>query len=155
MHLPIRTLLAALLFATACSRHVSTRSINIISQEAQGLAVIEADGLGNTQLAAEQDAQNFVLDRVLYTGVPDAQSGALRLPMIENRNALNPAAQKQLGKLLESANAARYFTAVSQRPAGPALTSANQFARRFTFKLNYDLLRRDLEQHQIIRKFGL
>ena len=41
------------------------------------------------------------------------------------------------------------------RPSGPALTSANQFARRFTFKLNYDLLRRDLEQHQIIRKFGL
>lgn len=149
------TFVLALLLAGACNRHVSTRSINIISQEAQGLAVIEADGIGGSQLTVEQDAQRFTLERILYDGIPGAQVSALRLPMIGQRSQLSASQQKQLNALLEPANAARYFTAMSQSSGGPALSSSNKLMRRFTFKVNYDLLRRDLEQQQIIRKFGL
>lgn len=145
---------ALLLASASCNRKVATPSVDILSQEAQGLLLIKADGQGNRQIKSEEAAQQLVLERLLYTGIPDETVTAARLPLIEDRTKLDASARSKLAKLLEPANARRYFAAMTNTGAGPALNSANQLSRTYTFKVNTDLLRRDLEQQQIIRKFG-
>jgi hypothetical protein len=148
-------LAAALLSLAACNRKVATPTVDVLSQEAQGLLLIKADGIGNRQIKSEDAAQQLVLDRLLYTGIPDETVTAARLPLIEDRTKLDASARAKLAKLLEPANAKRYFVGMTNTGAGPSVNSANRLNRTYTFKVNTDLLRKDLEQQQIIRKFGL
>lgn len=135
----------------SCARHTATPSINILAKEAQGLLYLECDGKGMNRASAETDAKTFVLNRLMYDGIPDANVSDVRLPMIQDKSKLSAEQRSAINKLLQGEAINRFFTEVSH--SGATKGSGGQL-QRFTMKVNYDLFRRELEQKGVIRKLG-
>lgn len=146
-------LLLPLFACFSCSKHTVTPSINIISQETQGLLSLECDGKGANRPAAETDAKIAVLNRLLYDGIPDADANSVRLPMVSDKSKLTSQQRSDVAKLMQGEALNRYFTEVNWISQNSATGGGK--LQRFRMKVNYDLFRRDLENKGIVRKFGL
>ena len=149
------TLACALLLTAACQRRTYTPAVDVLSKDGQGLLTILATGFGEFQTTAEKDARQLILRRLIYDGIPDESVADARLPLVPNANQLSAAQRKSLDELMAEPYSERFFTALSKDPSATGRTSELKKSRSFTVRVNYDLLRRDLESRGIIRKFGL
>ena len=104
---------------------------------------------------AETDAKVSVLNRLLYDGIPDAGVSAVRLPMVEDGSKLSSQQRSEVNKLLQGDALNRYFTEVAWVSQSSTAAVGGGALQRFRLKVNYDLFRRDLESHGIVRKFGM
>lgn len=154
MHKIFPFLAAALLWA-ACAPRVGTPAVDVLARDGQGLLTIAATGFGIRQYKTEQDAKRLVLERLLYTGIADATVTDARLPLVPDASKLTAAQRKNLEKLVEQPASDRFFQSVAKADYRPEWSENVRKSQNFVFKVNYDLLRRELENQSVIRKFGL
>ena len=156
-----RSLLSFLILAislvfisSSCTRKVATASLSILNKDADGLISFQSEGLGRTLPIRERDAQMRILNEVIYNGIPSSKVSDVRLPLIDRRTKLSETQQNSVNELLAEKNISKYFLTFTRHSSSRNLNAKNKIAERFTGKLRLDLLRTDLENKGVIRKFG-
>lgn len=150
-----------LVFATvalalaACAPRVGTPAVDILARDGQGLLTVAATGFGIRQYKTEQDARRLVLERLMYTGIADASITDARLPLVADASKLSAAQKRAIENLMAPPASDRYFQSVAKSDYRPEWSENLRKSQNFVLKVNYDLLRRDLESQSVIRKFGL
>lgn len=144
----------ALLLAN-CQRRTSTPSVNILSKDSQGLLTIAASGFGELQQTAEREARRSVLHRLIYDGIPDETVADARLPLVPNASQLSSAQRRAIDDVLAEPYSDRFFLSMNRDDTGAPRASNFKKTRGFVLRVNYDLLRKDLETRGVVRKFGL
>jgi hypothetical protein len=124
-------------------------TVEFIYKEASGTIAVKSSGYGKKQELAVGDALKNAFSVILFKGLPGTE---LNIPLIENENEAksnhndyfkNFFEQGEYNKFLMSSS---FITAPSKNK-GVVIVSLE-------IKINYNSLRKDLEQNHIIRKFG-
>lgn len=131
----------------------STSEVKYVNNPSQGLVTVEAIGYGKTEAAAELDAFNTAFTTIFFKGLPGFT--ALRTPMIPDESKARSEHSAYFKKFFDDRGYLQFITNQGgATKAGKADDNRSRMARR-TFTINYESLRRDLEQKGVIRKFGL
>jgi len=134
---------------------MSSPSVNILSKDGQGLLTVSASGFGELQQTAERDARRSVLHRLIYDGIPNETVPDARLPLVPNAAQLSAAQRRAIDTVLATPYNDRFFLSMNHDTGGAARASNFKKTRGFVLRVNYDLLRKDLETRGVIRQFGL
>lgn len=123
--------------------------VNFIGKEAQGTITVKSDGFGNNQYNAVIDAQVNAFKIILFQGIPGTE---LNVPLVDNETeatAMNKDFFKIFFKEL-------YFKKhiMSSVEASNLINVKGGKKITVNVKINFNSLRKDLEQNQVIRKFG-
>ena len=149
------TLICFVLLLSGCQRRTSTPNVNILSKDGQGLLTIAASGFGELQMKAEKEARKMVLQRLIFDGLPDETIADARLPLVPNAAQLSSAQRRSVDELMAEPYSDRFFLSMNRDDTGAPRASNFKKTRGFTLRVNYDLLRKDLETRGVLRKFGL
>lgn len=135
----------------SCSPKLQSYSgeVTFLYKEAQGTIAVKSTGYGKNQLDATINAQKNAFEVLLFKGLPGTE---LNVPLIENENEAKSKFADYFKKFFD----ANYKTFMMS-----SVESSNLIKMRGTkkitvdIKINFNSLRKDLEQNQLIRKFGL
>lgn len=123
--------------------------VNFLHREAQGVISVKSTGYGKNQIEAVADAQINAFKVLLFKGLPGTE---LNLPLIENENDAKSKHSDYFKKFFEQGI---YKTFIMSSTESSNLIKVNGTKKiSADIKINYNSLRKDLEQHQLIRKFG-
>jgi hypothetical protein len=147
-------LLVGLVCASGCAKKMypETAEVNFISAPQSGVATLSAIGYGSDQKEAELDTYTTVFNNVLFKGIP--AFGGLNLPMVENEQASRSAHQSFYKKFFDERGYMRFISSQGGVEKMGKSDDKQKTKVKKTMTLNYDLLRRYLEDEGIIRKFG-
>jgi hypothetical protein len=123
--------------------------VNFLFKEEQGTMVVESTGYGKNQSEALVDAQITAIKVLLFKGLPGTE---LNVPLIENENDANSKFSDYFQNLFQQGNYIKFIMS-STESANPVQKKGNKTIT-LDIKINYNSLRKDLEQNQVIRKFG-
>lgn len=123
--------------------------VNFLFKEEQGTIVVESTGYGKNQSEALVDAQITAIKVLLFKGLPGTE---LNVPLIENENDANSKFSDYFQNLFQQGNYIKFIMS-STESANPVQKKGNKTIT-LDIKINYNSLRQDLEQNQVIRKFG-
>ena len=123
--------------------------VNFLFKEEQGTIVVESTGYGKNQSEALVDAQITAIKVLLFKGLPGTE---LNVPLIENENDANSKFSDYFQNLFQQGNYIKFIMS-STESANPVQKKGNKTIT-LDIKINYNSLRKDLEQNQVIRKFG-
>jgi hypothetical protein len=135
----------------SCSPKVLPYSaeVNFLYKEAQGTIAVKSTGYGKKQLQAVEDAKKNAFKVLMFKGIPGTE---LNVPLIENEGEARSKNSDYLNKFF---NEGYYKTFVMSATESSNLIKIKR-TKKITvdIKINYNSLRKDLEQNQLIRKFG-
>jgi hypothetical protein len=123
--------------------------VNFLYKEAQGTIAVKSTGYGKNQMEAVADAQKNAFKVLLFKGLPGTE---LNVPLIENENDSKSKHEDYFKKFFDQGNYKTFMMSSNE--------SSNLIKMKGTkkiivdVKINYNSLRKDLEQNQLIRKFG-
>jgi hypothetical protein len=126
-----------------------TAEVNFLFKEATGTIAVKSTGYGKNQIHAISDAQKNAFKVILFKGLPGTD---LNIPLIENENDAKSKKPEYFKKFFDEGNYKTFMMSLTE--------SSNLIKMKGTkkitvdIKINYNSLRKDLEQNQIIRKFG-
>ncbi len=126
-----------------------SREVNFLFNEEQGTMVVQTTGYGKNQSEAVEDAQVNAIKVLLFKGLPGTE---LNVPLIENENDANSKYRDYFQNLFQQGNYIKFIMS-STESANPIIKGGNKTIT-LAVKINYNSLRKDLEQNQVIRKFG-
>jgi hypothetical protein len=134
-----------------CSKKVLPYSgeVNFLYKDAQGTIGVKSTGYGKYKKEAVEDAHKNAFLILLFKGIPGTE---LNLPLVENENDARSKNGEYFKRLLDGANY-RSFVMSSNESSG-LMKSQGTNKINVDLKINYNSLRKDLEQNQVIRKFG-
>jgi hypothetical protein len=95
------------------------------------------------------------LHRLIYDGIPNETVPDARLPLVPNAAKLSAAQRRAIDDVLAAPYNDRFFLSMNHDTGGAARASNFKKTRDFVLRVNYDLLRKDLETRGVIRQFGL
>jgi hypothetical protein len=122
---------------------------SFLNKEADGLVVIRSSGFGAKEAIAVKEAQKNVFYHILFKGIPGTE---LNVPMIENESEAKAKHNEYFNKLLDQG---RYKDFMLSSVISSTLIKVNGGQQiSVDVKINCNSLRKDLEQNQVIRKFG-
>ena len=135
----------------SCSPKIKPYSgeVNFLYKEAQGTVAVKSTGYGKNQMEAVSDAQKNAFKIILFKGIPGTE---LNVPLIENENDAKSRNAAYFKKFFDEGNYKTFMMSSTE--------SSNLIKMKGTkkidvdVKINYNSLRKDLEQNQLIRKFG-
>ncbi|MCB0521673.1 MAG: hypothetical protein H6577_19835 [Lewinellaceae bacterium] len=148
--------LALLLTAlAACKTYRETpAAVQYQSNPAPGSVNVKASGFGKSDIEIERDARTKAFETILFRGLPASDFTALRLPMIENEGQARSAHKAFFKKFFEEDDCNRFVTAMNRLDDKPVKTTDGRKTMAYSLSINYEALRRDLEQAGVLRKFG-
>jgi hypothetical protein len=123
--------------------------VNFLFKEEQGTIVVESTGYGKNQSEALVDAQITAIKVLLFKGLPGTE---LNVPLIENENAAKSKHNEYFQNLFQQGNYVKFI--MSSTESANTIRKTNNNKITLDIKINYNSLRQDLEQNQVIRKFG-
>jgi hypothetical protein len=126
-----------------------TSEVNFLYKEAQGTIAVKSIGYGQDQQKAISDAQRNAFKVILFQGLPGTE---LNVPLIENKNEATSKNSEYLKNFFEN-DYYKNFMMSSTESSNLIRTKGNKKIS-VDIKINYNSLRKDLEQNQLIRKFG-
>ncbi len=129
-------------------------AVQYSSNNAPGTVNVTANGFGMSVVQIERDARNKAFETILFRGLPASEFTALRLPMIENESDARSKHASFFKKFFEEDDCNRFVTAISQLDDKPVKTTDKRKTMAYSLTINYEALRRHLEQSSILRKFG-
>jgi hypothetical protein len=131
------------------SDEVYSGEVNFLYKEAQGTIAVKSTGYGKNQSNAITDAQKNAFKVLLFMGLPGTE---LNVPLIENEN---DAVSKHATYFKKFFDEGKYKTFMMSSTESSKLIEMKS-TKKITvdIKINYNSLRKDLEQNQLIRKFG-
>lgn len=147
-------LLVGLVCVSSCAKKIypETAEVNFISAPQSGVATFSAVGYGNDKVEAELDSYTTLFNNVLFKGIP--AFGGLNLPMVENEQASRSTHQSFYKKFFNERGYMRFISSQGGVEKMGKSDDTKTTKVKKTMTLNYDLLRRHLEDEGIIRKFG-
>lgn len=123
--------------------------VNFLYKEAQGTIAVKSTGYGNNQTDAVSDAQKNAFKVILFKGLPGTE---LNVPLIENEVEAKSKKAEYFKKFFDKGN---YKTFMMSSTESSNLIKVKGGKKIYVdVKINYNSLRKDLEQNQVIRKFG-
>jgi hypothetical protein len=111
--------------------------------------VVESTGYGKNQSEALVDAQITAIKVLLFKGLPGTE---LNVPLIENENDAKSKHNDYFQNLFQQGSYMKFIMS-STESTNPIKKGGNKTIT-LDIKINYNSLRKDLKQNQIIRKFG-
>jgi hypothetical protein len=123
--------------------------VNFLSKEAQGTIAVKSTGYGKNQTEAVEDAQKNAFKVLLFKGLPGTE---LNIPLIENENDAKSKNSEYFNKFFEQGNYKTFM--MSSTESSNLIKMKGTKKITVDVKINYNSLRKDLEQNQLIRKFG-
>jgi hypothetical protein len=141
----LKKLLALALMILAPSALLNAQGMN-----GNGTIIVDSDGYGKSKQSAIDDAQFRAFEIILFRGIPGTD---LNRPLIENEGE----ARATFGKYFSDLKAKRYKTFITNTSVTSEFVKKSKKAKNISVQteINYKALRTDLEQNQVIRKFGL
>lgn len=144
-------LVVVILGLFSCSSPIATTTnISYLSSE-NGVIMLRASGIGRDIEDATSDAEIKALDMLLFRGIPNSEQ---KLPVIgSDELGIKNKSQSYFQKFYQEG---RYRTfLISSHPVTP-LVKLNQGGKSITIdvQINVPALRRDLEEFNIVHKFG-
>ena len=115
-----------------------------------GTVLVRVVGYGNRESLAMEEAQVKAFQTLLFRGIPGSDQ---KQPLVENESSSR---QEHEAFYEEFFQKQRYKSFLMQSTPNASLKKkAGRKQMVVTIKINLEALRRDMEQHQVIRKFGL
>jgi hypothetical protein len=150
----IGTFFLIIILAICCGREVTilpSAEVNFLS-EGDGTITMRAIGTGNNQEEAIADAEKNAFDVILFRGLPESKQ---KMALIGTDEKEQKTAFKEYFSDLYGNS--RYKTFVMSSIPTSDLIKQPDGKKNIAVdvKINFNALRTDLEQHNIIRKFGL
>lgn len=135
----------------SCSPKLQSYSGEVIFlyKEAQGTIAVKSTGYGKNQLDATTDAQKNAFKVILFKGLPGIE---VNVPLIEDENDAKSKHADYFKKFFDNNNYKTFMMS--------SVESSNLIRMKGTkkitvdIKINFNSLRKDLEQNQLVRKFG-
>jgi hypothetical protein len=124
--------------------------VNFIYKEATGTIAVKSTGYGNNQTDAVSDAQKNAFKVILFKGLPGTE---LNIPLIENENEAKLKHSDYFKEFFDDYNYKTFMMSSTESSNLIKMKGLNKIT--VDVKINYNSLRKDLEQHKLIRKFGL
>jgi len=151
---PITLLAATSFLSTGCKTkaYPVTAETTYLNSPGTGMVNLLAVGYGANERTAELDTYITAFSMILFKGLP--AFGALKLPMIENEAKARSEHRAFFTKFFDDRG---YLQFVTDQGGLSKLGKADQQGNIRVQKnlgINYDALRRHLEQEGVIRKFG-
>ncbi|MFK8006180.1 MAG: hypothetical protein AB8H03_07410 [Saprospiraceae bacterium] len=130
-----------------------TAEVKYLSNPSSGLISIQSVGYGKDDKVAKKNAFQTAFNTILFKGLPGFS--ALKNPLINDETKARRANPKYFKTLFEENGYLQFVTNQEVTELlGKGDTKKSRIVKQ-TFTINYKLLRRHLEQNNIIRKFGL
>lgn len=123
--------------------------VNFLYKEANGTIVVKSIGYGKNQTDAVTDAEKNAFNVILFKGLPGTE---LNIPLIENESEAKSKHVKYFRDFFDYAYY-KSFTMSSTESCSLIKLKGNQKIS-VDIKINFNSLRKDLEQNQLIRRFG-
>ena len=123
--------------------------VNFLYKEATGTIAVKSTGFGKNQTDAVSDAQQNAFKVILFKGLPGTE---LNVPLIENENDAKSKHSDYFKKFFEQGNNKTFM--MSSTESSNLIKMKGTKKITVDVKINYNSLRKDLEQNQLIRKFG-
>jgi len=123
--------------------------VNFLYKEAQGTIAVKSTGYGKNQTEAVADAQKTAFKVLLFKGLPGTE---LNIPLIENENDAKSKNSEYFKKFFDQGNYRSFMMSSTESSNLIRLKGTKKIT--VDVKINYNSLRKDLEQNQLIRKFG-
>lgn len=141
----------ALIVFCSCSPKIQTYTseVNFLYKEAQGTIAVKSTGYGKNQSDAVMDAQKNAFKVILFKGLPGTE---LNVPLIENENDAKLKHAAYFKKFFDEGNYKTFM--MSSTESSNLIKIKGTKKINVDLKINYNSLRKDLEQQQVIRKFG-
>lgn len=148
--------LALLLAAfAACKTYRETpAAVQYQSSPAPGTVNVKASGFGKDPLDIEQDARRKAFETILFRGLPASDFTALRLPMIENEGQARKEHASFFKSFFDEDGSNKFVTSINRLDDKPVKTTDGRKTMAYSLTINYEALRRNLEQGGVLRKFG-
>jgi len=144
-------ILSLLFFTTSCSINIiPTAEVNYVSGK-EGTITMRAIGIGTNQENAIIDAEENVFNVIFFRGLPESEQ---KIALIGTNETEEKDKHKEYFENFYKNK--RYRTFVMSSIPTSDLTKHKGGKKSITVdvKINLVALRKDLEQHNIIRKFG-
>jgi hypothetical protein len=129
-----------------------TAELTFITSPSDGLVEISAIGYGSSSKDAELDTYTTAFNNILFKGIPDF--GALRIPLIDNEMQSKSSHSDFYKRFFERRDYMRFVTNQGSVQALGKSDDKNMRKAQKNITINYDALRKHLEQEGVIRKFG-
>jgi hypothetical protein len=153
MQIKIKSILGLILILGlhSCSPKLQsyTAEVNFLYKEAQGTIAVKSTGYGKNQTEAVSDAQKSAFKVLLFKGLPGTE---LNVPLIENENEASSKHSAYFKKFFDEGNYKTFM--MSSTESSNLINMKGTKKITVDVKINYNSLRKDLEQNQLIRKFG-
>lgn len=146
-------LIVAIIVLQGCSTKLQHRdysaTVEFIYKENTGTIAVKSSVYAKNRENAIEDAQRNAFNVILFKGIPGTD---LNVPLVENESEAKSKHGDYFKKLLDQGDYNKYmmssaFNSESAKVKGGIWVSLD-------IKINYNSLRKDLEQNQIVRKFG-
>ena len=123
--------------------------VNFLYKEATGTIAVKSTGYGKNRDAAITEAQKNAFNIILFKGLPGTE---LSVPLVENEDEAKSKNGEYFKKFFEQGNYKTFM--MSSTESSDLLNVKGGKKISVDVKINYSSLRKDLEQNQVIRKFG-
>lgn len=137
------------LFSCKSVPYSYSAEVSFVAKEEQGTITIRSNGFGKNEKEAIKDAQKNAFNVLLFKGLPGTE---LNVPLVSNEYEAKNSYKNYFDNLLEKGGLFRYLM-VNSTESLPAKVKGG-YSTSLVLKINYNSLRKDLEQNGIIRKFG-
>lgn len=142
-------LIVTSLFSCKSTPSSYSAEVSFISKEEQGTITVRSYGFGKNQTDAVTDAQKNAFNVLLFKGIPGTE---LNIPLIENENEAKSKHTSYFRNLFDYAYYKSFM--MSSTESSNLIKIKGNKKISVDVKINYNSLRKDLEQNQVIRKFG-
>ena len=134
-----------------CSPKIQPYSgeVNFLSKEVQGTISVKSTGYGKNLSEAVADAQLNAFKIILFKGLPGTE---LNVPLIESEIDAKSKHSDYFKKFFILGNYKNFVMSSSESSNLEKIKGLKKIT--VDLKINYNSLRKDLEQNQLIRKFG-
>lgn len=140
-----------LLSLISCGPKLQSNSgeVNFLYKDAEGSIAVKSVGYGTNRENAVIDAQKNAFKILLFRGIPGTD---LNVPLIDNENEAKLKNTNYFKNFFEEGN---YKTFMMSSTESSNLVKVNGVKKIvIDIKINYNSLRKNLEQNQLVRKFG-
>lgn len=123
--------------------------VNFIRKDAQGTIILNSLGYGSDLKSAKTDAEKNAFKVVLFRGIPGTE---LNLPLVTNETESKSRNKDYYKGLFEEEKYKSFMMYSNESSDLIKLKGVKRIS--VDLKINYNSLRKDLEQNNITKKFG-
>ena len=144
-------LLLIVITIISCKSTTNSYSAQVIflTKEEQGTITVRSNGFGKNEKEAIKDAQKNAFNVLLFKGLPGTE---INVPLVSNEYEAKNSHKDYFDNLFENGGLFRYLM-VNNSETAPEKVQGG-YSTSLVLKINYNSLRKDLEQNGVVRKFG-